>query len=168
MNYSEARIGIQDGDIIAFTGKRSISRAIRIWTGSTHTHVGVARWLNMPDGKPRLWIIESRERRGVTMRLMSSVGEFDWLALNTNYKFDPNVEQFIWSRIGSGEYDWPAIFRRFIGQDPIRDENFICSEFTGEILRRCRFDINASDMSDPGKIVNWAMRNGAIMQRVSN
>lgn len=65
--YASARSEIRDLDVIAFEGKGLISKAIRVLTMGSVTHVGVAIWW-----EGTLMLVESREFRGGRAVLLSS------------------------------------------------------------------------------------------------
>lgn len=64
--YAQARDRFRDGDVVGVEGRGPISRAIRLGTGGTVTHVGVAWWI---DGSLLMW--HSREFRGAKYDRMS-------------------------------------------------------------------------------------------------
>ena len=66
MIYQDARVDIQSGDLLAWSGRSAIGRFIRSWTGGTASHVGVA-WVVAG----RVLVLEAREGRGVTVRPLS-------------------------------------------------------------------------------------------------
>lgn len=65
---------IKSGDVLAYRGRGPIAWIIRRVTGGSHTHVGVAWWL-----QDRLFVLEAVESSGVQLRAASAVGKFDWL-----------------------------------------------------------------------------------------
>lgn len=50
---------ILDGDLVAFGGRWTLSRAIQWWTRSEVSHLGVALWIDAGEASPRLCVMES-------------------------------------------------------------------------------------------------------------
>lgn len=57
IDYAEARPMIQDYDLILFSGRSPISRLIRLATGSSYSHVGVALWATEEHGESGILLL---------------------------------------------------------------------------------------------------------------
>ncbi len=65
MQYHRARKLIKTGDVIVAAGNWNMSRAIRLFTRSRVSHVGIAVWLQFNDHAPRLCMLEAMEGREI-------------------------------------------------------------------------------------------------------
>lgn len=158
VKYKSIRPTVRSGDVLAFEAKTFAGRLISTWTGSRYSHVGIAMWLAASGAEPRLFLLESRGRHGVAMRLLSGVGPCWYLPTNIQWTVD--VNQFIWPRLGNASYDWKSIFRRIMFRAAKRDGDYYCSEFVGEVLIRGGFPITEDAFRDPGTIVQSVLRHG--------
>ncbi len=158
VKYDSIRPTVRSGDVLAFEAKTFVGRLISAWTGSRYSHVGIAMWLAASGAEPRLFLLESRGRRGVTMRLLSGIGPCWYLPTNIQWTVD--VNQFIWPRLGNANYDWNSIFRRLMFRAAKRDGAYYCSEFVGEVLVRGGFPVTEEAFRDPGAIVQGVLRYG--------
>lgn len=84
ISYTAARASLQSGDLILFRGRKFWSRLITLRTASIYTHVGIVVRLTSGNTE-RVFMVESKEWRGVQMLPLSSViaseGQADWFAL---------------------------------------------------------------------------------------
>jgi hypothetical protein len=158
IQYRSIRRHVRSGDLVAFEGKTLAGRLIRTWTGSRYAHVGIAMWLVAKGAPPRLFVLESRTRKGVSMRLLSNAG--DCWYLPTGIAWNADVNRFVWPLLGTAEYDWASIFRLLSFRRAKRDRSYYCSEFAGEVLQRGGFPIEEVNFSDPGELVQSVLRNG--------
>lgn len=158
VDYKSIRPTVRSGDVLAFEAKSFVGRLISAWTGSRYSHVGIAMWLAAAGAEPRLFLLESRSRTGVTMRLLSGVGPCWYLP--TNIQWTVEVNQFIWPQLGNARYDWRSILRRLRFRPAKRDGSYYCSEFVGEVLMRGGFPIHIASFNDPGSLVQAVLRNG--------
>ncbi len=156
--YQTARPHVRSGDLIAFESKSLIGRLIRSWTGSRYAHVGVAMWLVAGGAEPRLFLLESREGVGVTLRLLSQAGPC-WF-IPTMIDWNTEVNRFVWPNLGTAKYDWGSIWRRITFRQPKRNSVYYCSEFAGEVLMRGGFPVDVAAFKDPGELVQSVLRNG--------
>ena len=92
------------------------------------------------------------------MRLLSGVGSCWYLP--TNIQWTVEVNQFIWPRLGTADYDWKSVLRRIFFRPAKRDGSYYCSEFVGEVLMRGGFPITEHAFSDPGAMVHDVLRFG--------
>lgn len=62
MPYAEAKLLLNEGDILLFRGQGLISTLIGLATDTPYSHVGIASWIN---GEDSLWMcVEFREGKG--------------------------------------------------------------------------------------------------------
>lgn len=114
---------IQTGDLISFSGRTLFAYAIRAFTYSDKSHVGVA--LVDDEG---IWIIDSCEGVGVTKRLLYD----DVKAYPGQYYFHPASKEFKWrfnrDRIADAalqavgdntKYGWAGIALQFVLHAPV-------------------------------------------------
>ena len=72
MLYNDARQLIKNGDILACTGNELFSKAIKFFTKSKYSHVGIAFWLKTIEGFDyRLFILEAVDGAGVRIYPLS-------------------------------------------------------------------------------------------------
>ncbi|MGE3709312.1 MAG: hypothetical protein AB7G35_06545 [Hyphomicrobiaceae bacterium] len=164
MLYQDARPHIQSGDLIAFSGKAGVGGLIRSWTGASYSHVGIACWFDIDGIGKRLALIESKEGKGVTIRALSQAGPFYWVTHEGKWGYLPF--EFAWTRAGVANYDWTSVLNRVLGRDPVRDDQYICSEMAGEILARQGLPISPHDFGDPGRLVDAVLTCGGSITKV--
>lgn len=77
--YDDARMQIQDGDVLMYRGLSLVSRIIRWTTGSPYSHAGLAVWWN-----GRLMVLEAVGKGVVVTPLSANVrsyhGDVEWFA----------------------------------------------------------------------------------------
>ena len=161
IDYQQARPHIKSGDLIAYESQGFFAWCIRRVTATRFTHVGIA----CQQGR-RLMLLESSERHGVHMRALSKTGNFTWFS--TGYPLSWAAFEFWQDRVGYSKYDWPGIAANAIGRAPERNDQFICSEFSGEQLMLSGYPLTPADMANPGTLTTALLYNGARMYEVIN
>ncbi len=111
-------------------------------------------------------LLESRENHGVQMRALSRTGDFTWFS--TGCPLSWRAFEFWQDRVGYSKYDWPGIVANAFGRQPQRDNQFICSEFSGEQLLLSGYPLQVEDLANPGTLTNAVLYNGARMTDVIN
>lgn len=96
--YQEARNYIDESDVLLFRAQGFVGRAITLYTGGMHSHVGLAHWDN-----DRLYCVEQREfKGGRSVRLSSQVPKFHIDVYRAQpYVYRPHVE-----KNGKFDIDW--------------------------------------------------------------
>lgn len=146
--YDAVRSQIRDLDVIAWEGRGVVSRLIRLVTGGTVTHVGLAAWWG-----ESLLVIESREWRGGRAVLLSGQIPADGvIVLRAAEPIDPQraAEALRWAIGSTGAgYSYRGVVRflRRVGlplsepEDDRRDRGArFCSELVSAVLRRAGID----------------------------
>lgn len=151
MYYQTAREKIKSGDLLAFShfGWNSLRdlkiQAIRIWTRSEYSHVGIA------------WVVGGRvfclEAVNPLVRIypLSNLGEFYWLP--TSIDWTQEVEEFAMSIVGQKYSTWQAIQSAF--EEPQKDNLWQCCEYAREVLRLGGIDLGK--VATPTAIVRSAL-----------
>lgn len=149
VEYAAARASIRDLDVIAFEGRGPVSAGIRLVTGGSVTHVGLAAWWG-----DRLMLVESRELRGGRAVLLS--GEIpSWGVLHLRPRHPlaagPAQDALRWAIGGCGAaYSYTGVLRflRRLGlplrppaEDRVSRGARFCSEFVGAAYRVAGVDL---------------------------
>ena len=125
MIYQDARVDIQSGDLLAWSGRSTIGRFIRSWTGSTASHVGVA-WVVAG----RVLVLEAREGRGVTVRPLSRALPAIWVQRDAPWP--EALETLALERLGEPYSYWGAL-RAGLGLR-LCSRGWQCAEYAASIL----------------------------------
>lgn len=159
MRYAEVRDSIQSGDLLAWRGESLISRLIRHWTASPWSHVGVA-W----RFRGRLFVLEAREGRGVTIRAASHALPFHHI--NTGVKWTDAAEALALAQLGK-PYSYSDFVRAGLGlklNDPTGD---ICSEYAAFVIAAADPHRNHYPATPtPGKLVEHFLLEGATLKGI--
>ena len=172
-NYHEIREQIQQGDVIAFSGKGHVSELIKLFTLSPVSHVAIVvkdkHITSDGIGITVNNIIESTTLNGfagvvvnrLSKRLKDYGGEVWWLPLNNNIRTKMNFDIFYtwllnqkrklydtWQAIGSG-FD-------FIPENKEDFNKFFCSELVAAALEKSNAipDTNCSEIT-PIELCRW-------------
>lgn len=172
-NYHEIREQIQQGDVIAFSGKGHVSELIKLFTLSSVSHVAIVMKSTdiTNEGKEIIIndIIESTTLDGfagvvvnrLSKRLKQYSGEAWWLPLNDTtrqridfdifYKWLKSQKRKLydtWQAIGSG-FD-------FIPDNKEDFDKFFCSELVAAALEKSGGipDTNCSEIT-PAELCRW-------------
>jgi hypothetical protein len=148
--YSEFREKARDADLLLFSGRAQISRAIRRLTGSPYSHAGfVARW------GERLMVIEAVGSgvRAVptSVAIEAYHGEVEWATLCNGVDIDRKkvvlaAKQYLglsYSMGGIGRFLLRILFGAYAGaKDKKRQPHaFFCSEFVSRCYREGGLDL---------------------------
>ena len=171
--YNEIREQIQQGDVIAFSGKGHVSELIKLFTLSSVSHVAIVmKSIDITnEGKEIIVndVIESTTLNGfagvvinrLSKRLIHYSGEAWWLPLNDAtrqkidfdvfYKWLKNQKRKLydtWQAIGSG-FD-------FIPDNKEDFNKFFCSELVAAALEKSGGipDTNCSEIT-PAELCRW-------------
>lgn len=153
--YAAARGEIRDLDVIAFEGRGVVSSAIRVVTGGSVTHVGVACWWG-----ESLMLVESRELRGGRAVLLSGEIPADgvlWYRPRPDLAAAARARAAEWARAACGAaYSYVGILRflRRLGiptLPPVGDRRDrgarFCSELVSATYRLAGVDLRP-DLTD--------------------
>lgn len=147
-SYKLVRADIKSGDLLAWEGRSIFSLAIRLWTRSTVTHVGIA-WVH----QGRVFVLEAKEHKGVRMSALSRAGDF--MHIPTNSKWDDRVEAVAFEPMGL-PYSWgdivAVIFKR-----KLKAPGYICSEYVHMVLSELSFDLMYTSPT-PGDMVEGVLQ----------
>lgn len=150
MTYDEARPLIADGDLIAWRGTGPVSRLIRRVTMGGVTHVGVAWHWREAD---RLFVLEQREFRGVTLRALSNCRPF--LHISTGVAAElwhPGAWTAAVAELGK-PYSYLDAARAGLNI-PMLGDGGICSAYARAVLRDSGLAIPDS-VQHPQALVEW-------------
>lgn len=163
--YADARSQIRDLDVIAFEGRGFVSSGIRLVTGGSVTHVGVAAWWGQS-----LMLIESREWRGGRAVLLSGEIPPDgvlWYSPTDDVGAERAAAALEWVRGATGAgYSYDGI-RRFLRRalrlpfgTPAEDRRTrgarFCSELVSAVYREAGVDLRPDlpdAATDPAALV---------------
>lgn len=150
MIYNEVRDNIKDGDLIAFSGKKLLSRLIQKVTYSVISHVGMAVWI-----KNRLFVIEAVEGAGIRFYPLSKYvregSKVEWWKL---YHDSFNVDRekviiFAMDRVGDAYGLWQLIKDFFLRTKDHKKGNFYCSLYVLEALKEGGYIGEGFDDTNP-------------------
>lgn len=129
-NYSELRSQIRTGDLFFSAADDFISGAIRLFTRSRISHVGIFVWLEQ-----RLFIAEAVEGKGVVLSLASSrlarCTRAYWGRPAAKLREEKILREMIFQTLGE-RYDYAGAVLSLIL--PKRDNEFFCSEWAAAML----------------------------------
>ena len=164
MNYAHARGSIRSGDLLAWSAPRGLGRMVRILTGGSWSHVGIAWWSGPPDAPgSRLFVLEMREFRGVTMRPASAAVPFDWVRLGATWT--PEATTAVFDEFGS-PYGWGALIPLWLGRWR-RRHGRVCSTWAADRLRAAGITIRSDRHGHtPSSLVESLIRNGLELRGV--
>lgn len=124
-SYAAIRSGIKPGDVIAFSGSGWISGAIKFFTRSCVSHVGVVYEINL-KGHRRIKLMESTTLNGydgvqetyLSERLESHNGPVWWLPLSERVRKDMDAVRFwrcLWTvQAQKTKYDYRQAFHHAV------------------------------------------------------
>ncbi len=121
--YADIAHLIQSGDLISFSGRTLFAYAIRCFTYSDKSHVGIA----VVDDEG-LWIVDSCEGLGVTKRLLFDdikryCGQYYWHPIRAGmkhfYKREKCTKLAMDSVRANVKYGWAGIVLQFILHAPV-------------------------------------------------
>ncbi len=159
MQYQQAREHIRSGDLIAFRKRELFSWAVRMRTGSDYSHVGVALRMKLPQ-EPRegVYLVDSAARAGFRIRRLSTLKEFDWIALPAGAGWSGEAAAYVGRRLGVYAYGWADILRAALGFPMREDAHQTCQEFAAAVLRLCHLPVG--NPQSPGELVDTVRRHG--------
>lgn len=144
MKYTEARTIISSGDLLAWSGNSLFSKAIKWFTGSPYSHVGIA-W----KANDRLFVIESMDFIGVRIFPCSRLLPFYWAKTNACWQL-MKEEAF---RLIGAKYSVIGCVKAGLGIKTRDDNYYQCAEFAQHLLSDCA-KINLSETCEtPAKLV---------------
>jgi hypothetical protein len=163
MKYDDVRPHLRTGDIIAYRGNRLFSRLIRAFNGSDFSHVGMVWEVGSGDLR-KVWLIESMEGRGVTIRALSHTGDFVWVPLRLDLAQQSRLALYFENSVGRGLYSWWGVigqlfypvFGKYRWFDRVfrRKNATFCSDFVSIGLRKVGWE--APLQPSPSKLIAWA------------
>lgn len=154
MNYSDIRLKIKSGDLLAWSHRSWKSwndikiQIIRFFTQSEYSHVGIA------------WVIGGRvfvlEAVIPLIRIypLSKSGEFYHIPLNCDWT--DTVEEFALSHVGE-EYSTLEAIKAFFGKVS-HDSKWECAEYVIDVLKEA--GINLGDKATPTAVVREGQLTG--------
>lgn len=149
-SYKLARADIKSGDLLAWEGRSIFALAIKLWTRSPITHVGIA-WVH----QDRVFVLEAREHKGVRMNALSRAGDF--IHIPTDGNWDDRVEAIAFEPMGL-PYSWGDIVSVVLKRK-LKAPGYICSEYAHMILSEMSFDLTYTAPT-PGAVVE------AVLQQI--
>lgn len=148
-DYFEKYRGIiRTGDIIMYRGEGVFGRLVRMWTGETYSHIGVAY---VEYG--RIFLIEAQDGVGVVKRPLSETGEF--YILKHDIEFTDYMSTLAHSKIGE-KYSYLDAVLAGLGLGTIDNNRWQCAEFIRHVFGL------PSDINTPGKIVDYLSENHSV------
>ncbi|EHK6025206.1 hypothetical protein HYO33_03045 [Vibrio parahaemolyticus] len=193
ISYSEARIKMKPGDVIAFGGKGEFSEIIKLATFSDVSHVGVILQTQVKDDSDDHFfnqIIESTSLNGFngvnisrfSDRLNTYEGELWWLPLGDDVRLKLNAKifyDFLFNQAkGRKGYDMPQAIKSaldaldklpLVGHGPTYNKEdfskFFCSELVAAGLEvgGAVATVNASEVT-PIDLCMWKIFSGTYYQ----
>jgi hypothetical protein len=144
--FDHKRSDIHSGDIIAFSGLGIIGKLIRMFTGETYSHVGIA-WVV----GSRIFIVEALDGRGVVMRPLSEVTPF--YHLQNKIEFTDAVESYMLTKIGM-KYGYFDVILAGLGLKSKPNDAYQCAEFVADVFGI----LDEFKSYTPGKLVNFFLK----------
>ena len=164
MLYADARRSIRSGDVLAWSAPGGLGRWVRVLTGGSWSHVGIAWWSGEPAAPgSRLFVLEMREFRGVSMRPASSAAPFDWIA--TGVSWSEAATTAVFAEWGS-PYGWGALVPLWLGRWR-RRHGRVCS--TWAVDRLCGAGLAVGGERGgltPSRLVERLIRDGRAIRGV--
>ncbi len=156
--YEDYRSEIKSGDLLAWSGKGWVGRLIRTWTGQTYSHVGIA-WVSAG----RVFVIEAREGKGVTMRLLSKAMPVAWISLGLEWSEE--AETFALSELGQ-PYSLLNALRAGFGLLPRRKDGWQCAQYVLAVINFARGNELPYSTRGvrPGELVEATIRNEGTLR----
>lgn len=181
MAYDQARVQIQDGDVLLYRGLSLASRVIRWATGSPYSHAGLAVWWN-----GRLMVLEAVGKGVVVTPLSANVrgyhGDVEWFA-STEAITPAERKQLVeiaQKELGKEYATWKAVLlgiRRLLGadidrRDTIRRERkLFCSLYVASVYTAIGRDLSrgvSDSFTSPADIARSPLlRRVAALKRVA-
>ena len=142
MNYEIARNLINTSDIVFLHRTNDLfSTLISLFTGSRHTHVGIAVWMMTDLGQRRLFLVEATGNGGRRVVLLSKYQGrgMDVVLMPPGVNWE-KAETQLMSRVGSMPYGWFDLLQIWVWETlrislgNARGE--VCSEMVANVLRQ--------------------------------
>lgn len=160
MDYADARIDIQSGDLLAWSGHSLFSRLIKLFTESSFTHVGIA----YRTGN-RLFVIEAMEGRGVRLFPLSRRLPFFWIRPTIRkHEWNSIIEETAIKRIGE-RYSFTECARALFRKATKKDNKWQCAEFASYILSLIGYPTNGYNI--PHTLVQKMLDERCVVVKVS-
>jgi len=160
MEYPDARLEIQSGDLLAWSGHSFFSKVIKIFTQSSVTHVGIAYRLGN-----RLFIIEAMEGKGIRLFPLSRRTPFLWIKpSNRDRIWNHIVENAAIERIGD-KYSFKECIRAVLNKKLKKDNYWQCAEFASYILSLIGYPTNG--YTTPHTLVQKMLDEHCVLIKVS-
>lgn len=137
-NYQQHRQQIKSGDLLAWSTSSAIGRLIRMWTGQTYSHVGIA-WV---VGE-RVFVIEAMD--GIGVRIMPLSDRLPFYHISTIIGWTNERETLALSKVGE-RYSYLDAIRAGLGIKTTA-KGWQCAEFAAMVL-----GVDFEDAT-PGEIV---------------
>jgi hypothetical protein len=149
MKYNDARNKIKSGDLFLYQGQTFMGKTVRVFTGSSYSHVGIALWV-----KDRLMVLEALPPKVRLIPVSESKPEF-WISVGitpTEHAITTAVDT-----IGL-PYSYPDAVRGWLGVKPLNDLSWQCVELAQDFYKKCGLNISLVKCT-PQAIVNWMLYN---------
>lgn len=142
----KVRNTIRSGDVIAYSRGGFIGKLIRMWTGETFSHVGIAE-VN-EDG--RVYLLEAKDGIGVIKSYLSETEEF--YLIRHSVPFDEISRERAYSVLGA-KYSYLDAILAGLGIKPKNKKAWQCVEYASYVLG---IDIK---IDVPGYFVDYLIEN---------
>ncbi len=181
MAYDDARVQIQNGDVLLYRGLSLASRVIRWVTGSPYSHAGLAVWWN-----GRLMVLEAVGKGVVVTPLSTNVrgyhGDVEWFASTEEITPDERLRlvEAAQKELGKEYATWKAVLlgiRRLLGagidrRDTLRRERkLFCSLYVAAVYNAIGRDLTkgiSDSFTSPADIARSPLlRRIAALKRVA-
>lgn len=139
MKYSNARVRLKSGDLLAWSHERWGSwydfkvQMVRVFTRSVYCHVGIC-W----EVGGRVFVLEAVST-GVRIFPLSRLLPFYWLPLKANWADE--VEMWALRQVGEPYSQWQAVLAGLGLLKPSVDSIWQCAEYAADVARRCGVEL---------------------------
>jgi len=155
MNYSQARPDLKSGDVVAISSNSLVSKAIRIFTRSEYSHVGI-----ILDIHGRKLLLEAVPPV-VRIVPLSSVNPF--YIVKMGKVLSAEAENLAFSFVGKAEYSNLEALKSYFGFN--RNPNFWqCVELVKRVLEENGTHIDCKDT--PAALVKYLLQDGKSLEYI--
>lgn len=155
MRYSDIRLKIKSGDLLAWTHKSWGSwndwqiQFVRFFTQSEYSHVGLAYVIGS-----RIFVLEAV---GSGVRMVPLSANIPFFLIQTGMRWNDRVEDLAVSKLGEKYSKWAAIKSFFIKIKPGEDRDWECAEYAMFIMQEAGFPIDCH--CTPTDVIQWMQEN---------
>lgn len=147
VKYSDVRQTIKTGDLLFWTGNCFECRIVRVFTGSTYSHVGIA-WV-VGD---RIFVLEATPP---VVRIYPLSNKVPFFLVKAPEELSAKALTFALEHVGKPYSRWEAI-KAYLGLLLDKNKTWECVEYTQETWRVDGYSMNVRAV--PELLYQWCMK----------